>query len=47
MLDHETRDAVQLVVSEASIVCPGHRLKPELGDVPISLHVDVRRFSSV
>ena len=47
MLHHQSRDTVDLVCSKATIGRERHRLQPELGHVPLTLHVDVGRFPAV
>src|SRR5438094_3677816 len=47
VLHHQSRDTVDLVCSKATIGRERHRLQPELGHVPLTLHVDVGRFPAV
>jgi hypothetical protein len=47
VLHHKSRDTADLVCSKATIGHEHHRLQPELGHVPRTLHVDVRRFPAV
>ena len=47
MLHHKSRDPAHLVCSKATIGHEHHRLQPELGHGPLTLHVDVRRFPTV
>jgi hypothetical protein len=47
VLHHKSRDTADLVCSKATIGHEHHRLQPELGHVPLTLHVDVRRFPAV
>ena len=47
MLYNKSRDPAELVCSKATIGHKRHRLQPELGHVPLTLHVDVRRFPTV
>ena len=47
MLHHKSCDTAALVCSKATIDHECHRLQPELGHVPLMLHVDVRRFPAV
>jgi hypothetical protein len=47
VLYHKTRDTAELVRSEAAIGHKRHRFQPELGQLPIPLHVDMRGFSAI
>jgi hypothetical protein len=47
VLHNKSRDTANLVCSKAAIGHKRHRLQPELGHVPITLHMDVRRFPAV
>ena len=47
MLHHKSRDPADLVCSKAAIGHECHRLQPELGHGPLTLHMDVRRFPVV
>jgi hypothetical protein len=47
VLDYKPRDAAHLVCAKAPIGHERHRLQPELGHVPLPLHMDVRRFPAV
>ena len=47
MLYNKPRDPAELVCSKTMIGHKRHRLPPELGHAPLTLHVDVRRFSPV
>src|SRR5713101_6415935 len=44
VLHNKPRDPADLVCSKATIDHECHRLQPELGHVPLTLHMDVRRF---
>ena len=47
MLHNQSRDPAELVCSKATIGHKRHRFQPELGHVPLTLHVDVRWFPTV
>ena len=47
MVYNQSRDTTDLVCAKAAIGHERHRLQPELGHVPLTLHVDVRRFPAV
>ena len=47
MVHHQSRDPAHLVCAKAVISHERHRLQPKLGHVPLTLHMDVRRFSAV
>jgi hypothetical protein len=47
MLHNKPHDPTDLALSEAAIGYKRHRIEPELGHLPLTLHVDVRRFSTV
>ena len=47
MLYNKSRDTAHLVCSKAAIGHERHRLQPELGHGPLTLHMDVRRFPAV
>ena len=47
MLHNKSRHPAELVCSKAAIGHERHRLQPKLGHVPLTLHVDVRRFPTV
>jgi hypothetical protein len=47
VLHNKSRDTANLVCSKAAIGHKRHRLQPELGHVPLTLHMDVRRFPAV
>ena len=47
MLHHKSRDTAHLVCSKAAIGHERHWLQPELGHVPLPLHMDVWRFPAV
>ena len=47
MLHNKSRDTAHLMCAKAAIGHERHRLQPELGHVPLPLHMDVRRFPAV
>jgi len=47
VLHHKSCDPADRVCSKAAIGHERHRLQPELGHVPLTLHMDVRRFPAV
>jgi hypothetical protein len=47
VLSHKTRDTAEFVCSEATIGHKRHRFQPKLGQLPITLHVDMRWFSTI
>jgi hypothetical protein len=47
VLHNKSRDTANLVCSKAAIGHKRHRLQPELGHAPLTLHMDVQRFPAV
>jgi hypothetical protein len=47
VLYHKSRDTANLVCAKAAIGHERHRFQPELGHIPLPLHMDVRRFPAV
>lgn len=47
MFYNKSRDTANLVCSKAAIGHKRHRLQPQLGHVPFTLHMDVRRLPAV
>jgi hypothetical protein len=47
VLYYQPRDTANLVCAKAPIGHERHRLQPELGYVPLPLHMDVRRFPAL
>jgi hypothetical protein len=47
VLYNKSRDPAEFVCAQATIGHKRHRLQPELGHVPLTLHVDVRWLPTV
>ena len=47
MLSHKTRDTAEFVRSEAPIGHKHYRFQSELGQLSITLHMDMRWFSTI
>lgn len=47
MFFHNPLNAVQFMFREASVLGKGNRFEPELGDLPVALHMNMRWFISV